>query len=454
MKSFLIASGILLFHSLAFAQHAPKLKDITISPTGDKATITFLTTGKVATVVLEPKARGWGEVRMKSMAADKAALASAKIVAPVRNVLAHIERKDVLVADVSFGREVLAMNVTKRDSGTVEITVKLGKTLPAIKDDTPPPSKETGASATKKSPDAKKSSDARRSTDGTKSSDTKQSTVKKKSPSSAAASDGKKTSDLKKSSGDKKSASDANPSDSQRKWSLATIVIDAGHGGKDPGAIGIGDVQEKDITLTVARNLRDEIKSAMPQVTVVMTRSDDSFVELDRRGQIANERNGRLFVSIHCNSMPEKPDPASGFECYILRPGKSDDAARLTSAENSAVKFEGDGGRYSGTENVIVAGLAQNAFNRYSESLADNIRRALHGSVGIPDRGVHQAGFYVLVGASMPAVLVEIGYISNEQDVKVLSSAKGQKKIAHAIFQGIRSYEKVYSASIRRRGRR
>ncbi|MEP7219691.1 MAG: N-acetylmuramoyl-L-alanine amidase [Bacteroidota bacterium] len=437
MKSFLIASGILLFHSLAFAQHAPKLKDITIAPSGDKATITFLTSGNVATVVLEPKARGWGEIRMKSMAAEKPALASAKIVSPIRNVLAHIERKDVLVADVSFGREVLAMNVTKRDSGTVEITVKLGKPLPVIKDDTPPPSKETGAAATK------------RSSAGTKSSDTKQSTVKKKSSGLTPPSDEKKKSNVRSSAGDNKSAG-AKPSDAQRKWSLATIVIDAGHGGKDPGAIGIGDVEEKDITLSVARNLRDEIKSAMPQVNVVMTRNDDSFVELDRRGQIANERNGRLFISIHCNSMPEKPDPASGFECYILRPGKSDDAARLTSAENSAVKFEGEG-KYSGTENVIVAGLAQNAFNRYSESLADNIRRSLRGHVGIPDRGVHQAGFYVLVGASMPAVLVEIGYISNEEDVKVLSSAKGQKKIAHAIFQGIRSYEKVYSASLRRR---
>src|SRR4051794_13536705 len=103
MKSFLIAAGILILHSLAYAQQATKLKDITISPSGDKATITFLVSGPVTTVVLEPKARGWGEVRMKSIAADKAALASAKIVTPVRNVLAHIERKDVLVADVNFG---------------------------------------------------------------------------------------------------------------------------------------------------------------------------------------------------------------------------------------------------------------------------------------------------------------------------------------------------------------
>ena len=304
------------------------------------------------------------------------------------------------MADVAFTRRVSKMEVTRRDSGRVEVTVTLGAELPAT-------IAKGGSSSTSKGTATRKSTTAR--------------------------------------SGAKRAGTP------HRAWSLATIVIDAGHGGKDPGAIGVGDAQEKDVTLAVARNLRDEIRRAMPGVTVVMTRSDDSFVELFRRGQIANERNGRLFISIHCNSMPQKPDPASGFECYILRPGKNEDAEQVTAAENGAIRFETDREKYAAmsAENAIMASMAQSAFVRYSELLASALRRAMKRKTSIPDRGVHQAGFYVLVGASMPSVLVEIGYLSNEKDAAVLTSAAGQKKIARALFEGVRSYEKIYSASLR-----
>jgi N-acetylmuramoyl-L-alanine amidase len=399
MKRLLIAAGLLLVQTLAAAFAPVELRDISVAPSGNTATITFLVGGSVGTVVLERKEGGIAEVRMKSMSATRSALASALPKPGVRSIKAHIERKDVLVADVAFTRRVSKMEVTHRDASRIEVTVTLGAALPGTS-----PATTASSSST---------------------------------PSASKSGAGKATA--------KRGGA------ARRAWSLATIVIDAGHGGKDPGAIGIGDVQEKDVTLAVARGLRDEIRRAMPGVTVVMTRSDDSFIELFRRGQIANERNGRLFISIHCNSMPQKPDPASGFECYILRPGKNEDAEQVTAVENGAIRFEADREKYAAlsAENAIMASMAQSAFVRYSELLASALRRSMKGKTAIPDRGVHQAGFYVLVGASMPSVLVEIGYLSNEKDAKVLTSTAGQKKIARALFEGIRSYEKIYSASLR-----
>lgn len=377
-----------------------ELRDITVAPSGASATITFLVSGKVETVVLEKKGNGLAQVRMKSIKAEKKALTSATIRNGVRSVEAHIERRDVLVANIRFTRSVTALHVSRRDDERVVVTVKLGEEI------------GSGSSSATASRDVGKST-------------------------------GKQGARGKKGSGA--------PAEVKGKWSLATIVIDAGHGGKDPGAIGINDAQEKDVTLAVARRLRDEIKRAMPHVTVVMTRDDDRFVELFRRGEIANENNGRLFISIHCNSMPEKPHPASGFECYILRPGKSEDAARVVATENGAIRYEADKGKYDemSAESAIVASMAQSAFARYSESLAGALRRALRGKTGIPDRGVHQAGFFVLVGASMPSVLVELGYLSNEKDAKILTSPSGQKKLARALFEGIKAYERIYSASLR-----
>lgn len=382
----LVAAFALLLATAAAAVAAPvELRDITVAPEGNAATIIFLVDGPVRTVVVEPKKNGVAQVRMKSMKAGRGALGSALPKPGVISVKAHIERTDVLVANVTFTRLVTDMRVIRRDSTRIEVYVRLGKA--------------TGAAATAAQGRARGGSD---------------------------------------------------DADTKRRWSLSTIVIDPGHGGKDPGAIGIGDVLEKDVTLGVAKRLRDEIRRRMPGVKVVMTRDDDRFVELFRRGQIANESDGRLFISIHCNSMPEKPHPASGFECYILRPGRSEEAARVVAAENAAIRFETDRVKYEAmsAENTIVASMAQSAFVRYSEWLADALRKAMRGRVGMPDRGVHQAGFYVLVGASMPSVLVEIGYLSNEHDVKVLKSSSGQKKIARAIVEGIRAYQKAYSASL------
>lgn len=233
-------------------------------------------------------------------------------------------------------------------------------------------------------------------------------------------------------------------------WALDVIVIDAGHGGKDVGAKGVNGVYEKDVTLAIAKKLRSLIRDEFPQTKVVMTRDSDVFVELFRRTQIANEAKGKLFVSIHCNSMPTIPHSAHGCETYILRPGRNEDAALVAERENASVKLEGSADRYAGldADKLIVATMAQRSFVRFSEDLASKIQRSVSKRTGLQDRGVNQAGFFVLVGASMPNVLVETAFLSNPDDAEFISSANGQAETAKGILWAITEYARVYQSSL------
>ncbi len=230
------------------------------------------------------------------------------------------------------------------------------------------------------------------------------------------------------------------------RWSLDVIVIDAGHGGVDAGAEGVNGVYEKDVTLSIAKKLRALLHTAMPTTKVVMTREDDTFVELYRRTQIANENNGKLFISIHCNSMPTKPHPAHGCETYILRPGRNDDAARVAARENASVKFERSQSPYASMtqDQLIVATMAQRSFVQLSEKLASYVQRSVRNGTPIEDRGVSQAGFFVLVGASMPNILFETAFLSNTSDAAYISSARGQQEMAASIVNAISSYAASY----------
>lgn len=236
------------------------------------------------------------------------------------------------------------------------------------------------------------------------------------------------------------------------RWSLDVIVIDAGHGGQDFGAEGVNGVYEKDVTLSIAKKLRDALRRDLPGTKVVMTRDHDVFIELYRRTQIANEVGGKLFMSIHCNSMPTKPHPAHGCETYILRPGRNDDAARVAQRENASVRYESSTKQYqSMTEDqIIVATMAQRSFVRLSEVFASTIQEEVTGSCPLADRGVSQAGFYVLVGASMPNVLVETGFLSNITDAQYLASQKGQNSIANSLARAVTRYAREYQRSIQR----
>lgn len=237
----------------------------------------------------------------------------------------------------------------------------------------------------------------------------------------------------------------------KKKWKLDVVVIDPGHGGHDPGAIGVIGTREKDITLGVALKLGEMIRKELPEVSVVFTRKTDRFIELYRRGQIANENEGKLFISIHCNSTERKPSSANGFEIYLLRPGKTEDAIRIAEKENDVVKLEKDyEDRYQELteENFIILTMAQSAYVKQSERFAEMLEETMSAQMEGQRQPVKQAGFYVLVGASMPNVLVETGYLSNVKDERFLRSPAGQKKIAASILEAVKGFKNEYEDQI------
>ncbi len=234
------------------------------------------------------------------------------------------------------------------------------------------------------------------------------------------------------------------------KWGMNVIVIDAGHGGKDAGAIGVNGTKEKDVNLSVALKLGELIKQNMKNVKVVYTRSGDYFVELYKRGKIANEKNGKLFISIHCNSTRKKPSDATGFEVYLLRPGRTQEAIAIAETENSVISYEDNPNRYQQLtdENFILVSMAHSSYMKYSEKFSEQLNNQFGKKLSLASRGIKQAGFYVLVGASMPSVLIESGFLSNKSDVKYLSSKKGQQEIAEAIYNAIKDYKLHYEQMI------
>lgn len=230
---------------------------------------------------------------------------------------------------------------------------------------------------------------------------------------------------------------------------LDVIVIDPGHGGKDAGAVGPGGYYEKKATLAIGLKLGKLIERELEGVKVVFTRKDDRFVELYKRGQIANKHKGKLFISIHCNSTPQKPSKATGFETYILRPGKTDAAIKVAARENAVVKMESDEKRYASLSDIdfILTSMSRSQDVRYSEKFASLVQQELDKQLDIKNKGVSQAGFLVLVGASMPNVLIETGFISNPTEEDLLKSSLGQLSYARGILEAIKKYKAHYERS-------
>ncbi|NUQ82540.1 MAG: N-acetylmuramoyl-L-alanine amidase [Bacteroidetes bacterium] len=235
----------------------------------------------------------------------------------------------------------------------------------------------------------------------------------------------------------------------RERWALDVIVLDAGHGGKDPGAIGKKGTREKDVTLGVVKKLGARLKKEFPDIKVVYTRDDDFFVSLSRRGKIANEAKGKLFVSVHCNS--NKKRSVDGVETYFLGLHKTDDAMEVASRENNVIfeeeNYEEDYKNFT-EENLILLSMAQSAFLEQSEKIAMKVTRNIASMAKRDNRGVKQAGFMVLWTPSMPSILVETGYLSNANEEKFLASKDGQQKIADAIFESIRQYKEDYEKSL------
>ena len=226
------------------------------------------------------------------------------------------------------------------------------------------------------------------------------------------------------------------------KWSINTIVIDAGHGGKDPGAIGYHNIKEKNIVLDIANEVGNFINKNLPDINVIYTRQDDIFLGLKNRTNIANKNKGQIFISIHANSSSAKS--ARGFEIYLLQPNSIDEAIDVAIRENASIAFEGNQEQYK-IENKIIAGLSQISFLQESEKLAIFIQNGIKKELPkTRNRGIKQAGFHVLIGASMPNLLIEVGFLTNKSEAKLLNKSSYRKQMARGIYNGIDAYIEYY----------
>ena len=232
------------------------------------------------------------------------------------------------------------------------------------------------------------------------------------------------------------------------------VVVDAGHGGPDPGMTGpIGGgprLVEKDITLSVARLLAEKLRNS--GVNVLMTRTTDTLIALSDRGRIANRNKGDVFVSIHVNAIGSRSSAAArerGFETYFLAEAKSEDALRVERMENEAVRFETGAYAPKGDPlSFIINDMAQNEHLRESSDLAETIQEGLMMFHPGPSRGVQQANFAVLRGSYMPAVLVEIGFGTNRDEAEYLSDYSNQSEIAASIARSVVDYIGHYEGRV------
>lgn len=229
-------------------------------------------------------------------------------------------------------------------------------------------------------------------------------------------------------------------SNTNKPW---VIVIDAGHGGNDHGAIGTYS-SEKDIAITIALKTGEYIEKYIDNVTVIYTRKDDTFIGLRERANIANKNNANLFISIHTNGTKSKI--VQGTETYIMGLAKDQQNLEVAMKENEVILLEKDNStKYEGfdpksPESYIMFTLMQNIFQEQSTSLASNIQTQFRDRVSRSDRGVKQAGFWVLFMTTMPSVLIETGFITNLAEENFLNSKQGQDYLSSAIFRACRDY--------------
>ena len=223
------------------------------------------------------------------------------------------------------------------------------------------------------------------------------------------------------------------------------LVIDAGHGGKDPGAVN-GKNQEKSINLNVALKMGKLIEENCKNVKVIYTRKTDVFVELYKRADIANKAGADMFISIHTNSAKNKS--ANGAETYLLGVEENRTSANLNAAleENKAILLENDyEAHYEGydpnsPESMIIFEFMQNEYQKESLKMATFTQNQMVSSAKRPDRGVHQAGYLVLWKSTMPSILIELGFISNDAECKYLVSQKGVDEMSQSLYQAFSEY--------------
>lgn len=235
---------------------------------------------------------------------------------------------------------------------------------------------------------------------------------------------------------------------SKREQDKITIILDPGHGGKDFGAVENG-AKEKEINLSVALKLRSLIEKQLKDVNVVMTRETDKYLTLQERADIANDAGGDLFMSIHVNSVDKKSkhrQTVNGSSVYVLGLHKDQDNMKVAMRENAVIELESDyKEKYSGfdpskDESYIIFEMAQKRNLGESIRVASDAQNSLVENAGRSNRGVRQAGFWVLWATSMPAVLVELDFICNPESVKFMVSDSGEDKLALSLFNSIKKF--------------
>lgn len=225
-----------------------------------------------------------------------------------------------------------------------------------------------------------------------------------------------------------------------------TVVIDAGHGGNDPGAMG-NKAKEKHINLNVALKLGRLIEAGNPDVKVVYTRKTDVFVPLHRRAEIANNAKADLFISVHTNSVASRNAQVQGTETYTLGLHRTEENLEVAKKENSVILIEDDykqqyaGFNPNSAESYIIFEFLQDKYMAQSVGFAKMIQRQFSQNSRRTDKGVHQAGFLVLRETSMPSVLIELGYITNPSEAAYLTSDSGSSSLARSIYQAFLKYK-------------
>lgn len=235
---------------------------------------------------------------------------------------------------------------------------------------------------------------------------------------------------------------------SNENYKIDVVVIDAGHGGHDPGTIGYSKTHEKNISLKVALKVGGYIKENFPDVKVIYTRDKDNFVELHERSNIANKNKADLFISIHCNAFSSSA--AYGTEVFVLGLHKEKDNLDVAIRENSVILQEDNHeNNYEGfdpksPESYILMNLYASAYLDQSITLAQKIDKQFKEKVHRSSRGIKQAGFVVLWKSAMPSVLVELGFISNKNEEAFLTTEEGQAYMASAIYRAFKEYKLEY----------
>ncbi len=224
---------------------------------------------------------------------------------------------------------------------------------------------------------------------------------------------------------------------------IKKIVIDPGHGGRDAGAIGRKGTKEKDVNLAVAKYLKKELEKR--GLEVYLTREKDTFITLGARTRFANRVGADLFLSLHCNASRRITKTSNGVEVYFLSEAKTDWERAVAALENASLKYEFPEQKVpDGVIEAILMDMAQAEFLYESQKLAEILQKTVSKNTGLADRGMKQAGFYVLNGCYSPAVLIEMGFITTPKEEKLLRSKSFQKKIAKAIAEGILKFKEWF----------